>query len=185
MRIETHPKESTMRTSDRRHRALVALLGATLALMTIIGPVGAAGSAKPVSMTITAYFDRDPFSGPFTATGAQICPSGTAEDIPDSFVGGAWSSGQVIQIQLTKLLTCDDGSGTILLASPFHVALASGETSTWHIAGGTGAYANLHGSGTGVTENRLDPHHGGRHERRPPALAEPREPSITRRHQTI
>jgi hypothetical protein len=156
------PTESSMRTSDRRHRALVALLGATLAVMTVIVPVGAAGSAKPVSLTITAYFDVDPFSGPFTATGGVICPTGTAEDIPDSFVGGGFPSQQVIQIQLTKLLT-DDGSGTILLYSTFHVDLASGETSTWHIAGGTGDYAGLHGSGTGVTENGFDQDRGDYH----------------------
>lgn len=152
-----------MRISDRRHRALVALLGALLAVMTAIVPVALAGSAKPVSIEITAYFDVFPFSGPFTATGDVICDSGTAEDIPDSFVGGGFPSNQVIQIQLTKRLTCDDGSGTILIASTFHVDLETGETSTWHIAGGTGDYVNLHGSGTGVTENRYDPDRGDYH----------------------
>jgi hypothetical protein len=152
-----------MRLSNHRQRVLVAALGATVALMTVIGSVGAAGSAQPVSLTITAYFDVDPFSGPFTATGGVICDSGTAEDIPDSFVGGGFPSNQVIQIQLTKLLTCDDLSGTILLASTFHVDVEGGEWSTWHIAGGTGEYAHLRGSGTGTTENRVDKDRGEYH----------------------
>jgi hypothetical protein len=143
-----------MQISNRRPRPLIAVIAAAMALMTVIAPVGAAGSAKPVDMTITAYFDRDPFSGPFVAASDLICPSGTAEDDPDSFVGGGFPSGQVIQIQLTKVLTCDDGSGTIIVASTFHVDLTSGETSTWHIAGGTGAYGRLRGSGKGVTEIR-------------------------------
>ena len=151
-----------MGSSHRRVRAVVAVLAATLALLTVIGPVGA-GSVKPVSMDITAYFDRDPFSGPFGATSELMCPSGIAEDIPDSFHGGGWNSGQVIEIQLEKLLTCDDGSGTIVLAFTFHVDLVSGETATWHVASGTGAYAGLHGSGTGWTENRSDSTHGDYH----------------------
>ena len=49
-----------------------------------------------------------------------------------------------------------DGSGTILVKIQIHVVFGGDEPFGWVIQGGTGAYAGLAGSGSGVTSENTD-----------------------------
>ena len=151
-----------MRASDHRKRVIAAVMGAALAVLAVITPVS---GATPKSVTIIArtyfsdYYPNSFFGGPFAAAGSAvenglICGSGHHNDTADSVHG--YQSGTGIQIQNHGVFTCDDG--TILLKVQIHSSFGSvqGETFTWVVEGGTGAYVDLHGSGDGFTVAGID-----------------------------
>jgi hypothetical protein len=147
------------RSAIRRSAGIVAIVGATLLLTTGIAPVSAATS-QSVSIDVNTYFDDTGPHGDFTASGIAseaglICASGRQHDTSDDFAG--YESQRVLQIQNHKTFVCDDGSGTILLKLQIHIVFAAGESFTWVVEGGTGAYASLGGAGTAYTLNRTTP----------------------------
>ncbi len=115
-----------------------------LAGVVLVGAVTAlAGrtAAGPFELTFDGRHEADPESpvgfrhvGPFTASGV-FCASGQART-----VGGIGAT------PLTRLLTCDDGSGaaTALFVPPDSEHGGSG---TWRIVSGTGKYGKLRGQG--------------------------------------
>lgn len=144
-----------MRTSSRPARAIVAILAATLALISVIGPV-AAGSPQQVEIVSHMNFNPDgPNFGDFTASGSAVdsgvvCASGTVLDT--GIVFGGFQSGRSVQILVRKTFTCADGSGTFFVKIQVHLDLeTSTEVFTWAVMGGTGEYENLRGSGDGTT----------------------------------
>jgi hypothetical protein len=79
------------------------------------------------------------------------------------FVG---RSGFMAQIIILKHFVCSDGTFDVLLRVTLD--FASGDTvGTWSVLSGTGAYADLHGSGTltgdGMAEHILDEYSGAMH----------------------
>jgi hypothetical protein len=151
-----------MRTTDPRSRLLVAVTAAALAVVAVIAPVSA---ATPQSVSIVArtyfsdYYPDSFFGGAFDAAGAAvtsglICGSGHHNDIDDRVHG--YQSGAKLQIQNHGAYVCPDG--TILLKIQFHshVDFSIGETFTWVVEGGTGAYARLRGGGGGYTLEGTD-----------------------------
>ena len=141
---------------SRRTHAIVAMLAAILALTAIAGPVGA---ASPQSVTIVSHvtFNPDgPNYGDFDATGNAvdsdvICPSGTFVDIGLRFAGYQSNRG-IVQLQVVKEFTCDDGTGTFVVKLQIQANFDTGiESFTWVVLGGTGAYGSLRGSGSGST----------------------------------
>jgi hypothetical protein len=103
--------------------------------------------------------------GPFTATG-PVCPSGTTST-PLRLAAG-FQSGRGGNILVAKEFTCDDGSGSFLLLLRVKIAFEPfSDTFTWSVLGGTGAYENLHGSGSGfgtpTPDFLLDTFTGGMH----------------------
>ena len=141
---------------SRRTHAIVAMLAAILALTAIAGPVGA---ASPQSVTIVSHvtFNPDgPNYGDFVATGNAvdsdvICPSGTFVDIGLRFAGYQSNRG-IVQLQVVKEFTCNDGTGTFVVKLQIQANFDTGiESFTWVVLGGTGAYGSLHGSGSGST----------------------------------
>jgi hypothetical protein len=143
-----------MQTSSRPARAIVAILAATLALISVIGPV-AAGSPEQVEIVSHMNFNPDgPNFGDFTASGAAVesglvCASGSVVDT--GIVFGGFQSGRGAQILVRKTFTCD-GGGTFFVKIQVHLDFeTSTESFTWLVLGGTGAYANLRGSGDGST----------------------------------
>ena len=144
-----------MRTSDRRARALVAMLAATIAVITVVAPVAAA-APQQVEIVSHMNFNPDGFNfGTFEASGAAvddgtICASGTVDDTGIIFVG--FQSGRGAQIPVRKTFTCDDGSGTFFVKIQVHLDFASStESFTWVVLGGTGDHSHLRGSGDGST----------------------------------
>jgi hypothetical protein len=140
-----------MRTRSRRGvRAALAVVLAGTAIAAVIAPVGA---ATPQQVTITASMSKQGF-GTFEATGTAVetgllCERGTVLDI-GSVVGG-YRSGHKIQVLSRKELTCADGSGTFFVKLQIHVVFGGDEPFTWVVQGGTGDYAGIQGSGSGVT----------------------------------
>ena len=145
-----------MRTSNHRARLIVAILAAILALIAIAGPVGA---ASPQSVTIVSHvtFNPDgPNYGDFAASGdaansGLICASGTFVDIGLHFSGFQSNRG-IVQVQVVKEFTCDDGTGTFVVKLQIYANFDTGiESFSWVVLGGTGDYQSLRGGGSGST----------------------------------
>ena len=80
-----------------------------------------------------------------------VCADGT---FVDTFikVSGFQSDRGVVQLQVMKAFTCDDGSGTFDVKLQIQANVDTGvETFTWVAKGGTGDYTGLRGSGGGST----------------------------------
>ena len=144
-----------MRTWNRRARATVAVLAATLALVAVMGPVAAA-SPQRVTIVSNVTFNPDgPNYGDFTASGPAadlglICKNGTFVDTGISFAGYQSNRGTV-QLQVLKEFTCQ-GSGTFRVKLQIQADFNSGiESFTWVVQDGTGVYVTLRGSGNGFT----------------------------------
>jgi hypothetical protein len=144
-----------MRTSSRPARAIVAVVAATLALISVLGPV-AAGTPQQVQIVSHMNFNPDgPNFGDFTATGSAVdsglvCASGTVVDT--GIVFGGFQSGRSAQILVRKTFTCADGSGTFFVKIQVHLDFETEtESFTWVVLGGTGDYESLRGSGDGST----------------------------------
>jgi hypothetical protein len=91
--------------------------------------------------------------GTFAATGdavdsGLVCPSGSVTDL--DLVRGAPGQGQ---LSVRKVFDCDDGSGTFTVKLQVHQDLdAQTESFRWVVLGGTGAYEQFRGAGSGTTE---------------------------------
>ena len=126
----------------------ILLVAAAVLVFALVGAVAPAQAAEQVPFTITEQINFDTGDFTFTATG-PLCPSGTFEDTVAVAADG--QSGQPkLNLLITTVYTCDDGSGTFDMLK--HVFLAfneDGSTSTGpvQILGGTGAYAGLIGHG--------------------------------------
>jgi len=58
----------------------------------------------------------------------------------------------MVQVQVVKEFTCDDGSGTFVAKLQIQANFDTGiEAFTWVVLDGTGAYASLRGAGSGST----------------------------------
>jgi hypothetical protein len=150
-----------MRSTSHGVRSILAGLAAAAALGVVIGP---AAAATPQAVTIVAHMSKQGY-GTFEASGdavdgGLVCERGTVLDT-DAVVGG-YQSGQKVQVQSRKALTCTDerwvpdGSGTFFVKIQIHVVFGGDEPFRWVIQGGTGDYAGLQGSGVGVTADNTD-----------------------------
>jgi hypothetical protein len=122
-------------------------LAAILLLVVATQPAAAAGK---VSITI----DVNQASGTelFTADG-PFCDSGSATSGDFFFAGG----GRAGTFHLQKILTCDDGSGTLTIN--VDAATANGadhDQGGWSVASGTGDYAGASGGGNIVGDYYQD-----------------------------
>jgi hypothetical protein len=124
--------------------AFVATLGAAVAL-------AAAGTAGATSGTPVTISGQTTFGSPGTFTtspGAGLCASGTTTDVTSAT---GFQSGNHVLFHDIKTFTCDDGSGTFTLNLQVMLRFDNSTDSfTWSVVSGTGAYANLHGTGSGV-----------------------------------
>ncbi len=136
---------------DRR-RFGVAALAAALCVLGAVAPV-AARAPQAVTIVSRVTFNPDgPNFGDFTATGEAVdngtlCPAGTFVDTGIKFAGFQSNRGMV-QLQVGKLFTCDDGSGSFEVKLQIQANFDTGlETFTWVASGDAG----LRGSGSGST----------------------------------
>jgi hypothetical protein len=137
--------------SNRRWSALGAALGATLFLVAMVGPVGA---ATPSPVTIVTVNDKTTGTGTFQATGSAVesrllCARGTVVDTDHVF--GGYESARKVQVQARKEFTCSDGSGTFFVKIQIHAVFGGDEPFSWVVQDGTGDYEGLGGAGDGVT----------------------------------
>ena len=138
--------------------AAVALAGTTVA---VFAGAGSALATTPAPVTIEVI-TTSPEGGTFTTSGAGLCPSGTTTD---QEFGTGGQSGSQINFHVLKTFTCADGSGTFTANVQAQLVFgAPADSFTWNIQSGTGAYANLRGSGTGVGDElptEIDDHFVG------------------------
>jgi hypothetical protein len=142
-----------MRPSTVRTRATLALGSALLLLgLTAGGAVG-----RP-SALITIDIDLDANVETFTTDSPLLCPSG---DAFTNFEFGAGNFGAAGTFHLTKLLVCDDGSGSFVIRvdAGANFVVGDGTTGGWSVVpgSGTGDYADLKGGGSLVGVNSDTP----------------------------
>lgn len=144
-----------------RTRSIPVILAASVALLTVIAPVMA---ATPKHVHIVAHMSKQGF-GTFDATGSAVeadlvCGHGTV--IGGDDVVGGWQSGHKVQVRSRVELTCTDengvpdGSGSFVVQRQIHVVFGGDEPFGWVVLGGTGDYAGMRGSGSGVTADNTD-----------------------------
>ena len=147
-----------MQTRHHGVRPVAALLAGALTL-SVAWPVAAAAPETVTIVSDVTFVDGGPNVGSFTASGdavdsAALCDAGSFEDSGIRFAGGQARTG-VVQLQVFKTFTCDDASGTFDVKMQIQANFGTGiETFTWVITGGSGAYASLHGGGSGSTVPR-------------------------------
>ena len=143
-----------------RHLAIgfaIAVLASLLGLTTTVG----ATPASDVQIEVPG------FEGPFIATGPAVddgvvCGSGVVVTTFNRAAG--FQSGSAVSLAVGKEFTCDDASGTFSAKLQVRVYFEVGATFRWVITGGTGKYADLHGTGSGfVVGGDTDVYQGGMH----------------------
>jgi hypothetical protein len=146
----------TVLTLKRRARAIVAVLGATVALVTAIAPVAAAAPQQVTIVSHVTFVDGGPNYGDFVASGPAvdgglICASGTFVDTGIRLAGLPSPRGGV-QLQVVKQFTCEDGFDTFVVKLQIQADFNTGiESFNWVVLDGTGDYAALRGRGGGST----------------------------------
>ncbi|MDH3307357.1 MAG: hypothetical protein OEO77_07570 [Acidimicrobiia bacterium] len=126
----------------------------------LLVPAVSATATPPIDVEfeVTTYFGM-PSSGTFTASGEAVddglmCPEGTKVDLrPEKFAGNSGIG--VINLQAYVEFTCSAGGGfdsddSFVLKLQVHVTASGVLVSNWTVKGGTGAFADLHGSGRGL-----------------------------------
>lgn len=123
-------------------------VAATVVAIVGLAASGSAGATEQVPFTITEQVNFATAVNTFTATG-PLCPSGTFVDTVATF--GGQPGHPKVNLRITTVYTCDDGSGTFdMLKHVFVVGNLDGSfsnTGPVQILGGTGAYAGLIGHG--------------------------------------
>jgi hypothetical protein len=144
-----------MRAYRPRSRAIVIVVTAALAVLVTAAPATAAGPKAVEIVSPMTFAPPGEFNfGTFTASGPAvdaglICESGDVNDYGIILAGEQSRVGK-IQIPVWKRFTCPDGE--LFIRIQVHLDLETfTETFSWVVLGGTGAYADVHGSGQGTT----------------------------------
>ncbi len=142
-----------MATRYRRARMVMATLAATLMVVAVAAPVAASGPPQSLTLVSTTIFDPSGNHGTFTASGAAvdnslICAAGSFLDTGIKFAG--FQSNKAVQLQVFKTYSCSNAN-SFFVKMQVHANFDGTEVFTWVVRGGTGAFAQLHGSGSGTT----------------------------------
>jgi len=130
----------------------IRLISVLIAVFLLVFSVSSAFAAAPLALHIEVdeVFTQD--SETFTASGQAVesglvCGTGAVSE--SSFVGRGRHGANVLILFVTKHFTCGDDSGSFDIKM---VVLLDNTTSyttaSWHVAGGTGDYEKLVGSGS-------------------------------------
>jgi hypothetical protein len=129
----------------------IRLISVLIAVFLLVFSVSSAFAAAPLALHIEV---DEVFSQPsetFIATGTAVdaglvCGTGTVTE--SSVVGRGREDAKVLVLFVTKYFTCS-GGGTFDMNMVVLLDNTTRETTaSWHIVGGTGAYAQLRGSGS-------------------------------------
>lgn len=128
----------------RRSRILAA---GALALALVVPGVATATTPQPV--TFYGTFTEGSNLGTFYGAPAPLCASGTTTDVAGLAAG--FQSGTRLQLLVAKEFACAGSDDTFTLLLQVHIRFPPDEANrfTWTVLDGTGAFANLHGRGTG------------------------------------
>lgn len=128
------------------------ILSVLTAFVLLAGSVSVALAAPPLSVHIEVdEFVRTSGEG-FFASGPAVdagvvCQTGTVDDLTISASGSPNNTFVILNVM--KRFTCDDSSGTFDARLIVHLDLITNETTArWNIAGGSGDYVDLHGTGS-------------------------------------
>jgi hypothetical protein len=139
----------------RANRSLLgagAALASSLALVTaMVAPV----AARSEIFTISIDLDEGGAGERFESDSALLCPEGEALTDFERFSGAEQSAGG--SFHLTKLIVCDDGSGSFVIRvdAGANFVVGTGTTGGWSVVpgSGTGDYVGLRGGGSIVGTN--------------------------------
>jgi hypothetical protein len=130
------------------NKKLIILVVAIFIVLTAVPAM----AAQPLEVQIEAPSTIDPEDAdPFQAVGPAVddgllCASGEVFDLSGQASGPP--EGSRLNIKVVKRFVCADGSGTFDVKLIAKLDLTTGETTgSWVVAGGTGKFAALHGSG--------------------------------------
>ena len=144
-----------MRSHRLSSRVTVVVIAATLAALAAAAPVSAAAPTGVEIVSPMTFAPPGEFNfGTFEASGAAadaglICESGDVNDTGIILAGEQSRVGK-IQIPVYKTFSCPDGE--LFIRIQVHLDLETfTETFRWVVLGGTGAYANVRGSGSGFS----------------------------------
>ncbi len=135
------------------------LLAAVAALFLVALPVASAVAAPPEQVTFegdaffggpNAGFGDFKASGPAFDSGA-MCEFGTTEDLATR----THQTRKGVHLRILKEFTCTDDSGTFLVKLKVRIPFGQLSTFKWVVVGGTDAYANLKGNGSGYADSWL------------------------------
>lgn len=144
-----------MRPRHPNMRAIAAI-GSILVLLGVTA--GSAVAARPALFTIAIDLDSETGGEWFTSESPLLCDSGVA--ITDFHHGGG-NFTAAGSFHLTKLIVCDDGSGSfeITVNAGTNFVTGGGTTGGWSVVpgSGTGDYTGLSGGGHVVGVNTDDP----------------------------
>jgi hypothetical protein len=131
----------------RPHRSPVSAAAALVGgLLLLVATAGSAVAARPAIITIA--IDLDTSTETFTTDSALLCPSG---DAYTDFHFGAGNFQQAGSFHLTKLLVCDDDSGSFVIRvdAGTNFVVGNGTNGGWSVVpgSGTGDYEGLYGGG--------------------------------------
>jgi hypothetical protein len=136
-----------LRTSYSRAALVVG------AVLLLIGLTAGSALGRDAAL-ITIAIDLDTGVETFTTDSPLLCPSG---DATTDFERGAGNFGAAGSFHLTKLLTCDDGSGSFVIRvdAGTNFVVGEGTMGGWSVVrgSGTGAYEDLRGGGSIVGVN--------------------------------
>ena len=125
---------------------LVTLLAVFLAALPVLAaPSLAVHIEAPTIIPTGPVPDRFEASGPAVDFGLI---SGTGDVYTFNLVAFGPTGGSVTMLRMIKHFVFDDGSGTFDVRLVVRLDFSTGITrGTWRVVGGTGAYANLQGTG--------------------------------------
>jgi hypothetical protein len=145
------PRSSHMASRYSRARVVLTTFAAMLMVVAVAAPVGAA-SPQSLTLVSTTTFDPAGNHGTFAASGAAvpslICASGSFVDTGIKFAG--FQSNKAVQLQVFKTYSCSNAD-SFFVKMQIHANFDGTEVFTWVVQGGTGTFAQLHGSGSGST----------------------------------
>ena len=135
----------------------ITLCALMLLATAVPAATAAAGPPLDLGMTVpTAFADPGEPDGEFMAYGAAV-DVGRVCDTGDTYTldGGATGlrSNRIVNFHVLKEFVCDDGSGSFFVKLEVHydyTKTPENNVFNWTIKGGTGAYEDLHGSGSGT-----------------------------------
>jgi hypothetical protein len=135
---------------------------AAITAILIVMPLTPAGATPPVDLEIENHLTFSdipsgevPFTGegPFVATGSAVeaglvCPSGESL-VVDWRQTAFQPPTEWVNFHVITEFTCDDGSGVFYIQLQVR-ADQKGDNANWRIAGGTGVYERLRGTGKAI-----------------------------------
>ena len=129
-------------------RARIVMVLAVVVAGMILGLAGPASASVPAPLRVEGQVSLPDGSGTFAAIG-PVCPAGAIETLRDQGVAG--ESGRHFEVLVVHRFSCADGSGTFDLLLQVHLDFVPdySDEFTWSVLDGTGAWAQLHGYGTG------------------------------------